>query len=158
MTFNADAFLSQAVEGKSSIQPLLLPEGDYGPCYIDSPITEKNFQVVKVERDGQQVDQVILRLFWIVQDEAARRVARRDKVTVRQDVWLDFEPSGALSMKEGDNIGLGRVREAVGQNDSGPWAPSHLGGAGPARIHIRHRKDKVKVDTWYQEVDRVVGM
>ena len=51
----------------------------------------------------------------------------RESSNLRYSVGVEFNESGAIDMGKGKNIGLGRLREAVGQNVSGqPWSPAML--------------------------------
>ena len=52
---------------------------------------------------------------------------------------LDLTPSGSLDTSKGKNIGLGRLREAVGQNKPGQaFSFQNLPGL-MAKITIKHR-------------------
>lgn len=62
--------------------------------------------------------------------------------SVRQTLWLDTTESGGLDFGKGKNVGLGRLREALGQNAPGkPWAPGMLVG-GVAKVKVSHSIDK----------------
>ena len=53
------------------------------------------------------------------------------------------------------NIQLGQVRDAVGQNNVGAWSPRQLVGAGPARLKIGERVDEKNPALKYNDVERV---
>ena len=62
--------------------------------------------------------------------------------TVRQTIWLDLTESGSLDFGKGRNVGLGRLRDALGQNETGkPWQPGMMVG-GVAKIKVTHSIDK----------------
>ena len=80
----------------------------------------------------------------------------RDEAQVRQSLIVDVNAAGTgLDFGKGKNIQLGRLREAVGQNQDGqPWAPSRLVG-GSANVKIKHRIDG---EDTYDEVDTVTPL
>ena len=92
---------------------------------------------------------------WEIDDPALAERLERDRLTSRQSVFLDMGPDKKLETGKNKNIGLGRLREAVGQNTPGqPWAPSMLEGAA-GRITVEHvLRDGVP----YDQVARVTSM
>lgn len=148
--FDADAFMGEAVEGEMSTRLEPPPEGDYLAVTSDDP-PEIRVQKTKNGLTPQ------LRLTWIIQDEALAEQLGRDRVTVRQDIWLDFVKGTKpprLDTGKGKNVGLGRVRAALGQNE-GAWSIPMLASSGPAKIHVRHRPNKDDPESPYAEVSRV---
>ena len=92
----------------------------------------------RVLTDGRAV----LDVSWIVDDEQARTETGMAEPSVRQTLWLDVTESGGLDFGKGKNVGLGRLREAVGQNAAGkPWAPGMLVGQ-VAKVKVAHSIDK----------------
>ena len=79
----------------------------------------------------------------------------RDKVTVRQGIMLDITDSGGLDMGKGRNIGLGRLREAIGLNTPGqPFSFSMVAGR-VAKVNVSHRIDGENI---YAEVKGVAKL
>ena len=134
--FDTDSFLQGTVTGKGSTSLINIPEGEYFATIdkIDArTVTTKNG------------DRVVLDLVWLIADEAVKEVTKRARNAPRQTCWLDLTDSdSSLDMSEGQNIDLNRVREAVGQNHDGPWAPNDLLGQG-AYISVVHRIDKDRI-------------
>ncbi len=77
--------------------------------------------------------------------------------TVVYRTTLDVTPDGnGLDFGKGKNIGLGRLREAMGQNRPGvPWGPSMLGGQVVKGI-VKHRMDPNDSTKVYVEVKEVL--
>jgi hypothetical protein len=92
---------------------------------------------------------------WEIKDEDLRRQLDRTP-RVRQDIWLDQDANGDLDYSKGKNVGLGRLREALGQNQPGQaWSPAALKGAGPAMLVVTERPDKDNRDIIYNDVKSV---
>lgn len=148
--FDADAFMGEAVDGGMSTRLEPPPEGEYLAVTSDDP---PEIRVVKT-KNGLSPQ---LRLTWVIQDEALSEQLGRDRITVRQDIWLDFVPGTKpprLDLGKGKNVGLGRVRAALGQNE-GAWSIPMLASAGPAKIFVRHRPNEKTPEDPYTEVSRV---
>ena len=152
--FDADSFMQANVTDALSTTILSCPEGEY------SAIIDTNIQfdeVASTKNPGTSFP--IMRVFYVVQDAAVKTKLKREKVTVRQDIFLDLQPSGALDTSEGKNVTLGRVRAALGQNKAGqPWSPAMLKGAGPVMIQVKHRPNEKDPTSPYAEVARVSAM
>lgn len=148
--FDPEVFLNATVEGEMSTKysPIPIDEKDtYGPAFVD-----------RVDLRGGESEKgpwVVLDVLWNIQDEELKKTLNRDKVTCRQSIFLDLSPSGAIASGTNQNVKLGKLREAVGQNGPEPWAPSMLVGAGPCEVRISHRPDKNDSDLVYDEVSAV---
>ena len=71
---------------------------------------------------------VSLNVTWDIQNPELAKQLGREKLQVRQSVFLDMK-DGKLDMDKGKNIGLNRLREALGQNVEGKkWSPNDLKG------------------------------
>ena len=91
------------------------------------------------ERAGTTVP--ILEVMWQIMDDSGKlkELLNRDKIVVRQDIWLDVT-DGALSFGPNLNVGLGRLREAVGLNKPGkPFSFKMIEGQGPVRISVTQK-------------------
>lgn len=92
---------------------------------------------------------VTLEVTWAIDDPGVKELLGRDTVTVRQGVMLDLTDEGGLDMGKGRNVGLGRLREALGLNVPGqPFAISMIPGR-VAKVKVDHRIDGENV---YAEV------
>jgi hypothetical protein len=86
-------------------------------------------------------------------DQMPNQILKRDKVLVPMNIWLDVNGE-ALDLSEGKNVGLGRLRKALDQND-GAWNPLMMKGRGPVMIKVTQRSDKNDPTQKYAEVNRV---
>jgi hypothetical protein len=129
--FDTDSLLNSTFSDANATTYEPCPEGEY-PAAVDTfkPRTFKN-------RDGEE--SVVLDIFWLPQLSAEQEQALGRKPKVKQTLFLDTTPSGGLDMGKGKNIGLGRLREALGQNQPGkPWNFGMLMG-GTAVVKVQHR-------------------
>ena len=149
--FNVDDFVNSSVQGSNSTEYVPVPRGEY-PAYVES-VKGRQWQ----SRDGSQSG-MALDITWTIEDQGVKDLLQRPSVTCKQGLMLDFTDAGALDMGKGRNVGLGRVREAVGQNDpSTPWAPSMLIGKG-AKVKVEHRNDPDDAKKIYAEVKDVAKL
>lgn len=128
--FNPDTFLNTETDSASATTYTPVPEGEFNA----------SIKAIKprVLTDGRAV----LDVTWAVDDETARQETGMAEPVVRQTIWLDTTESGGLDFGKGKNVGLGRLREAVGQNQAGkPWAPGMLLGQ-VATVKVSHSIDK----------------
>ena len=127
--FDPDQFMNAETEGEISTEFTPVPEGEYNAL-----ITGVNARSTSSEKG----EYVILDVTWAIDDAQVSEAVGMDNPTVRQSIFLDTTESGGLDLSKGKNIQLGRLREAVGQNDPGPWAPSRLEG-NVAKVRVAHR-------------------
>lgn len=126
-TFDADTFMNSQFEGEMETKYHPIPVAD---DYVAS--------ITKVE-PRMAGDKPVLEVTWATTDARAVEATGQDTPTVRQTIWLDLNASGALDMGRGKNVGLGRLRAAVNQNNPGqPWQAGMLIGQS-AMIKITHR-------------------
>lgn len=142
--FNPADFLNATVEGSNDTVFIPCPAGEY------VGMIEKVEARPWVKKDDPTVSGVALDIQWNIDDQNAKEVTGRDKVIVRQGIMLDMTDNGGLDMGKGKNIGLGRLREAVGLNDpSQPFAMSMLQGRA-AKVRVTHEiykgQPQAKVD------------
>lgn len=144
--FNPDAFLHTQFSEELSTKREVLPEGEYVGV-ID-----------KIEAGATPKGTPYLEVLWAIEHPELEDTIGRGKSVARQTVWLDLNDNGDLDSGKGRNIGLGRLREAVGQNTSGePWAPSQLEGQA-ANVRVKHRADKNDPTLLFEEVKSVSAL
>ena len=101
---------------------------------VVTPIDEGEYTAVIEKTDLKSGEKngktwLSLEVVWSIDDEGQRAKTGRDKLTCRQNVFLDLTDHGTMDMGKGKNVGLGRLREAVGQNQKGkPWSFGMLAG------------------------------
>lgn len=146
--FDADSFLQASIQGSNSTKVTPVPIGEY-PGVIEK-VVPRQWQ----SKDGT-VSGVALDVFWLVEDQGVKDHLGRDTVSCKQGIMLDLTPQGGLDMSPGKNVGLGRLREAVGQNDaSKPFSFQNLPGL-MAKINVQHR---VNGEDVFAEVKGVAKM
>jgi len=146
--FDPETFMSAEITGALDTTLAPVPEGAY-------PAIVSEFKLREVEgRDGSP--RYPCEIQWEIVDDNLKIALGRDKVTVRQTVWLDLTATGLLDNSKGKNIGLGKIRQALSQNDPNTrWSLNSLRGAGPALVEVKHRPDKNDPSVIYAEVSRV---
>lgn len=146
--FDADAFLGQTTDQEGSTVYPTIPEDDYTGM-IDK-LDPRQFQ----NKNGET--STVLDVYWRILDEKAKAAIGRDEVIVKQGIFVDMLPNGAIDWGDGKNVKLGRLRDACGQNIPGqPWSPRSLIGQGPLLLHVGVRADPDDPDTKYNDVKRV---
>lgn len=132
MSFDPQAFLDASITEVNDTKIIPVPMGEY--LGVIEKMSPRQWQ----SKDGTQSG-IALDLVWIVEDQDVRDFLGRDTVTVKQGIMLDMLPSGGLDMSKGKNIGLGRLREAVGMNKPGEaFSFQNLPGQ-MAKITVKHR-------------------
>lgn len=155
--FNTEQFLNTTHTEASSTELVLVPEGEYiGVSDAIGPDSFRTFDIGKGERAGQQG--YSLDVQFLINDEGGTLkefLGRSPKV--KYGMMLDITKDGTLEFGKGRNVGLGRLREAFGQNGAGkPWQFSMLGGQ-VAKIKVKHRLDQKSGKT-FAEVSEVTKM
>ena len=145
-TFSPETFLNTESTESNATAYLPVPEGEFtGILKSLKP---------RVLQDGRAV----LDVNWTVDDDAAREATGMAEPSVRQTLWLDLTESGALDFGKGKNVGLGRLRDALGQNVTGqPWQPGMMIG-GVAKIKVAHSIDKRDNETIQADVRAVTKL
>ena len=146
-TFDPQLYMDQSWDQSNDTKLTPIPDGEY-PCIIEPGTVEfKTWQ----SRDGTK-NGIKLAMRLNVDSPEVRQTLGRDKVTVRYEVMIDTLESGAIDMGKGKNVGLGRLRQAVGLNEPGrPFSPRMLEGR-MLRAKIGHRIDGEDI---YDEVKGV---
>jgi len=141
--FDPDTLMASATAevGSTKFEPV--PPGEY--------LAQIDTVAVRVPKDNPCLD-----VNYNLLDDALRATIGREKVVVRQTVWLDLNASGGLDMGKGKNIGLNRIREALDLNKPGqPFSMNQLKGAGPLRVTVTNRPDKDDPTTIYNDIKTV---
>lgn len=127
--FDEDAFMSSTSEGEMSTEMIPVPVGEY------QAVVKK---VATRSGSSEKGDWAVLDVTWSIDDAEVTAVTGMDSPSVRQSIFLDVSESGGLDLGKGKNVGLGRLREALGQNTGAAWSPSMLEG-NVATVMVEHR-------------------
>lgn len=167
MSFDASNLIQSTIDQQMSTERPLVPEGEY--VAVSDEVKSDQFRIMtsdkfKPNENGcdAQGKRLVLDLPWIVDDAAVVEATHRTKNFVRQSIFIDVTPGSdleagrfSLALGENWNIGLGALRKALGQNETGrAWSFSMLGGKA-ARISVKHRMDG---DRTYDGVSKVVAL
>lgn len=148
MSFNPDEFLNATTSDSNDTKVVPVPVGEY--MGVIDKVTPRQWQ----SKDGTQSG-VALDIIWLVEDANVKALLGRDTVTVKQGCMLDLNSTGGLDTTKGKNIGLGRLREAVGKNEAGqPFSFNMLPGLS-AKIAVSHR---INGEDTYAEVKGVAKL
>lgn len=136
-TFDPDMFMNTQTTDANDTQFAPVPIGHYQGA------------ITKVE-PRTAGDKPVLEVTWAISDQAARDATGLENPTVRQTIWLDVTPQGGLDNGRGKNVGLGKLRSALGQNTPGqPWSPGMLIGQA-AGLEVSHRSGKEPGEVYAQ--------
>ena len=155
-TFDPVAFESMVIDEANETTVTPVPEGVYEGL-IDS-VRVKGIELQRGERAGQTVP--ILEVTWMLTDEDGKlkKLLNREKVTVRQDLWLDVNDQGGLSFGPNQNVKLGQLRELCGLNKPGkPFSFKMLEGQGPFAVHVQVTVNEEQGKT-YDKVTNVTSL
>lgn len=150
-SFDPNVFLNQELSGANETKFTPVPEAEYAG-YIDDLAMDKY-------DDPQRGEVPILILTYALLDDDGKLKALLglEKPTVQDRLFLDVNPDGSIAFGPNKNVRLGRVREAVGQNDpKKKWNFNMLRGAGPVLLKIVHTYDKKTGEGPYSRIDRIV--
>lgn len=129
--FDVSVYENAVIEGANETKYIPIPDGWYqGLC------DQVRVKVVKT-KDGEKPVLEVMHQATNASDEL-KKLLNRDKVTVRQDMWLDVTEQGAIAMGPNQNINLGKMREAVGLNDPRKkFSFKMLEGSGPYWFYVK---------------------
>ena len=131
MTFDAQAFLEASVNESNDTKIIPVPQGEY-QAFIET-VEANTWQSKDGTKSGLKLD-----LQWVIEDQDVKTFLGRDVVKVKQSIMLDTDGQ-RLDMSKGKNVGLGRLREAVGLNIPGePFSFNMLPGRF-AKAAVSHR-------------------
>jgi len=142
--FDPNSFMSQTIDAELDTQVQLVPEGEY-PAMIESIEAEKDFRHGIIGEAKQRAGETWASFsprFVLQAPEVAAELGRDKVVVAHEGYFLDLDSTGGLDFSKGKNVGLGQLREAVGQNKPGPWSFGNLSGAGPVMVKVSHLDGK----------------
>lgn len=146
MSFDPATFLNQTVTDSNDTKVVPVPAAEY--LAIATKVDIKPW----AKKDGSDSG-LKLEIVWEVQDENVKALIGREP-TVKQDQMLDLTAEGGLETGSGKNVGLGRIREALGLNTPGePFAFSMIQGR-MAKIMVSHR---INGEDVYAEVKKIAA-
>jgi hypothetical protein len=150
--FDPNTFLEMTTTDANSTVAVPVPAREY--IAIVEEVKARPWQAADdPSKAGMSLD-----VTWLIDDAAVKAELERDKVTVKQSLFLDVTPEGGLDMGKGKNVGLGRLREALDLNAPGqPFGFRMLPGRA-AKIVVSHRTDPKRPEVIYAEVKAVAKL
>lgn len=147
--FNPEQFTNLSTETGFSTRRSPIPEGEHiAAC--------KGYKFRVDEKDGKTY--VVLDIQWRIDNQQLAESLGMKEAIITQGVFLDVDANGALEKGPNKNIQLGRVLEALGQNDGRRWSAAMLEGAGPVKLLVSHDPDKKDATIIYDRVKAVTKM
>ena len=146
--FNPEDFLNSSISEANDTKVIPVPVGEY-PAIINKAEAR-----IWQSKDGTQSG-ISLDVLWSIEDAQVKAELDRSEVLCKQGIMLDTTPEGKLDTSKGKNIGLGRLREAVGLNTPGQTFSFQQLPGQSAKVTVKHRI--VGEDT-YAEVKAVTRM
>lgn len=131
--FNPEAFEQTIIDQENQTSFIPVPEGDY-QAYIED-------YAFRTFTNEDQSIQVVLNVDWVIPDEALAEQLGFDEVKVPQRVYLDLDDNGQLEFGTNKNVGLGRLRAALGLNKPGFQWQSLRGQFGTISVGQREASD-----------------
>ena len=148
--FDPDQFLDTPLDGANDTKGIPIPPGEYTGMIDSAKILQWQ------KRDDPSVHGLKLQVMWQLDDMELKELLGRDKITIRQDVMLDTTESGGIDMGKGQNVGLGRLREAINKNQPGVPMSQFVGCL--AKVFTTNRQDPKDPETVYSEVKAVARL
>lgn len=146
MSFDADQFMQQTVDGPLETEFKLPPEGEYQNVFI-ADFDSKAFELIEFkykqgDRAGQPGEMLKFTLpFKISNEPKLLAELGRDETTVSKQLIIDRDTNGGIDRGPNKNVELGRIFDAANLN-SANVSPGQLRGTGPFVITIVHEKGK----------------
>ena len=129
---NISDFLDASVSTANDITSTPVPVGEYHG--VIEKIIPRQWQSKDGTKSGIAMD-----IFFLIEDHLVKEHLGRDVVTCKMGLMLDTTPQGVLDMAKGRNIGLGRLREAVGKNTPGEAFSFGMLPGLSAKVNVTHR-------------------
>ena len=131
-TFDPATFLNQSFDEALDTKIIPCPVGEY------LAMAEKVDVKPWAAKDGSSSG-LKLEVVWDIQDDSVKALIGRDTIRVTQQQMLDLTETGNLDFSKGKNVGLGRIREALGLNTPGePFSFNMIQGR-LAKVKVTHR-------------------
>ena len=147
MSFDPNTFLNATFTEDNDTKIIPVPAGEY------LGLAEKVDIKPWSSRDGSSSG-IKLEIVWDIQDDNVKALLGRDTVKCPQQQMLDLTETGNLDFSKGKNVGLGRIREALGLNKPGePFSFGMIQGR-LAKVVVSHRTAGEDI---YAEVKKIAA-
>lgn len=135
--FDPAQLLQMSVTGSMDTRLPAVDPGEYTALVKD--VKARSGTYSRGERQGQRF--VAVDITWAIDDQSVKEKTGLDSPQVRQSVMIDLTPGGGFDLGKGKNVGLGKLRAALGMNDaSQPFSFEMLKGR-IAKVKVTNRID-----------------
>lgn len=149
--FDPAAFTNLVITESNDTKVIPVPAGEY--VAVATKAEPRPWQSRKDPSNAG----LALDILWEIDDPGVASITGRDKSSVKQGIMLDLTDNGGLDMGRGKNVGLGRLREALGLNVPGqPFSFGMIPGR-VARVVVSHRASDDGQDV-YPEIRQVAKL
>lgn len=150
--FDPESFMSQEVKGANDTKFPTIPQGEY------ASIANKIECKQQPNSKDPSVIYTILDVHWTIDDQGVREATKLEKPMVRQSIFLDLTDEGKLDMTVTKNVGLGKLRAALGLNDPAkPFTFAQIVG-NAAVVTVNHRPNVEDPENPFAGVKKVAKM
>lgn len=139
MSFDPQSFLDASITDAMDTKIIPCPQGEF------LAVIEKIAPRQWTSGDGTKAG-IALDVTWMIDDQGVKDFLGRDTVTVKQQVFLDITDDGKLETGTGKNVGLGRLRDALGLNEPGKAFSFNMLPGQMAKVVVGHRNGKTAED------------
>lgn len=150
--FDPQSFLSQQTTDQMDTQYTPIPAGEY-------PAVVKGIDARQQPSTKDPADTwTILDVTYAIDDQGVRDETGLPEPTIRQSIFLDINEQGTLDTGKGKNVNLGRLREALGLNQSGQAFDFNMLVGQACIVAVKHNPDKNDPDIIYANVAKVAAL
>lgn len=132
MSFDPSTFLNTTFDEALDTKVVPVPVGEY--IALAEKVDVKEWSKADGSSSGLKLE-----ILWDVQDESVKELLGRDTIRVVQQQMLDLTDTGQLDFSKGKNVGLGRIREALGLNTAGEGFSFAMIQGRLAKVKVSHR-------------------
>lgn len=151
VNFNAAEFMNETIDTQLDTKILPVPPGEH---LGQIGTGEKDVDIIGgIIKNGPNAGKPWVRLDCMVYltDPNLAAQLKREVVKVRYSVMLDLNEAGKLDTREQRNVNLGKLRDAVGQNQPGPWNYNQLKGCA-IKVVVKQKPNENNPEEPYSEV------
>lgn len=135
-TFDPTQFLDQTINQSLDSERNKVPEGEYQATIKDVKV--EGGVSNKEGSEGKQWARLDVR--WVIDDARVKEIVGLPEPSVKQGIMLDLNDAGNLDLSKQKNIGLGRLREALGLNTPGQPFSFRMMEGRMAKVKVTHRE------------------
>jgi hypothetical protein len=146
--FDPQSFLDAQITDSLDTKVIPCPQGEF--VGVIDKITPEQWKSGDGTKSGYK-----LSIDWLIEDQGVKDFLKRDTVKVKQQIFLDISDDGKLETGAQKNIGLGRLREAVGMNNAGQAFSFGMLPGSMAKVNVTHRPDPKDAENVFAEINKV---